>query len=546
MTGWWRDAFGQPGIRALGVAWFASLVATFSVTVATLVFAYAEGGAALVAYFGIASTAPGAVLSPVLMGQAARTGSDIVLRRTTALRTLLIVAAAAAAAAELAAPLVVTLVALAVALGSTFRPTQASLLPWLARTPQELTAANVAATVAENSAALSGPVLAGALLTWADSTATMGLAAAFMALATLALARLQAPPEARAMTAGPAGGLLREAVSGLRALFTVAPPAGIVVVAFTQTFVRGAVMVLLIVLALDELALGESSVGWLNAAMGLGGLVGAAVGARVVRLTRLGRCLIAGILLWALGVLVLGLAPGFLLAFAAIAVFGVGNALEDASGFTLMPRAVGPRLAGQTLGAFELVVMVGVGTGALAAPALAGWLGVRDSLVLLGAALGVVTLGYLFAFARVDREVKQPPPGADLLRGLPIFSPLPIVVVEDLADSLEESHFEAGSPVVVEGSTGERYHLVTEGSASVDVQGVHRRTLGPGDGFGEIALLRDVPRTATVTADTDLTTLSLERKAFLTAVTLNQASRIQAEQLVAARLADDPEADARP
>src|SRR5690349_13310352 len=148
MRGWWRDAFGQPGIRSLGVVWFASLVSTFSVTVATLVLAYAEGGAGLVAWFGVASTAPGALLSPVLMGRAARTGSDVVLRRTTAVRTLLIVVAGVAAVSGVTAPLVVTLVALAVALGSTFRPTQASLLPWLARTPQDLIAALLAVTVA--------------------------------------------------------------------------------------------------------------------------------------------------------------------------------------------------------------------------------------------------------------------------------------------------------------------------------------------------------------------------------------------------------------
>jgi MFS family permease len=238
-------------------------------------------------------------------------------------------------------------------------------------------------------------------------------------------------------------------------------------------------------------------------------------------------------------VLVLGLAPGFLVAFLAIAVFGTGNALEDASGFTLMPRVVGPRLAGPALGAFELVVLVGLGAGSLTAPALAENLGVRDALVLLGAALGVVTLAYVYVFARVDRDVRQPPAGAELLRGLPMFAPLPLVVVDDLADQLEERHYDPGVPVVVQGRPGERYHLVTEGTAAVQVDGAPRRTLGPGDGFGEIALLRDVPRTATVTARTALTTLSLDRNAFLFAVTMNQASRAQAEALVAGRLAED-------
>ena len=163
----------------------------------------------------------------------------------------------------------------------------------------------------------------------------------------------------------------------------------------------------------------------------------------------------------------------------------------------------------------------------------------RDALLLLGAALGVVTLAYVYVFARVDREVRQPPDGADLLRSLPVFAPLPLVVVDDLADQLEERHYDPGTRVVVQGRPGERYHLVTEGTAAVEVDGALRRTLGPGDGFGEIALLRDVPRTATVTAQTVLTTLSLERNAFLFAVTMNQASRAQVEALVAGRLAED-------
>jgi hypothetical protein len=389
-------------------------------------------------------------------------------------------------------------------------------------------------------------VLAGLLLVWSDATTTIAAAAGVMALATVSLSRLEVPDEAQAKAGGPqADGLLRETVTGAGVLFRIAPPAGVVVVALAQTFVRGALLVLLIVLALDILHLGDSSVGWFNAAVGLGGLAGAVVAARAIRLTRLARCFITGTLLWGVGVVALAIAPGPVTVFVALAVVGVANAVEDASAFTLLPRLLGPRFAGPALGAFEVVILAGMGCGALTATSLADALGVRDAILLLGVALCLIALAYVPIFARVDHGVRTPPVTTDLLRALPMFGALPIVVIEDLVDSLDENSFEAGATVVAEGDLGNEYHLITSGEVAVHVRGVRRRTMGPGDGFGEIALLRDVPRTATVTAQTALTTVSLDRSTFLNAVSMSTSSRRQAEVVAERRLAEDPEADPR-
>lgn len=535
-------ALRRPEIRRLEVGWLLSLAGTFCYTVALLAYSYAEGGAVLVGIYGVASTVPGALLTPLLMSVTDRVGSAAMLRSTTGTRTLLVASAAALSLVDAPAGLVVSLAAGAHALSATFRPTQATALPWLARTPAELTAATVAATMLENLAGLVGPVLAGIVLAVADPSAAIALAALCLALATLSLRRLAVPEAARPAGRVRPGDLLRDAIEGGRALARIGRPAGMVVLAFGQTFVRGALLVLMIVLALDTLALGDDSIGWLNAAIGFGGLVGAAAAARIVRMSSLGRCFVVGVACWGVGVLALAGAPGGAAAFAALVLVGVANAFQDAPAFILMPRILGPELAGRALGAFELVVMTGMGCGALVAPVLADRLGVRVSLVAVGAGLVLLAASYLSPFASIDRTMPRPRPEAALLGELPMFAPLPLVVIEQLALDVEPATYSDGDVVVREGEPGDRFYVVIAGSASVSVAGSARPTLHPGDGFGEIALLRNVPRTATVVAAGPLEVLTLGRDRFLSAIAASPVSSEHAESLARRRLADDPPA----
>jgi CRP-like cAMP-binding protein len=133
-----------------------------------------------------------------------------------------------------------------------------------------------------------------------------------------------------------------------------------------------------------------------------------------------------------------------------------------------------------------------------------------------------------------------PGPEVGLLRNLPMFAPLPLAVTDLLAAELEPRQFPAGTVVIREGEAGDRFHLIVDGSAAVSVQGAPRPSLQRGDCFGEIALLRDIPRTATVTAEQPLRTLALGREEFLTAVTGNPASKAAVNALAAQRLSTDP------
>jgi MFS family permease len=314
---------------------------------------------------------------------------------------------------------------------------------------------------------------------------------------------------------------------------------------FAQTFVRGALVVLIAVLAVHTLALGESAVGWLNAAFGAGGLIGAAAATAAVRVTRLGRSFITGLLLWGIPLALLALAPAAAIAYLALVVAGIGNAVQDTGGYTLVTRLAGPRAAGRVHAAFEFIVLAGLGTGSIVSPPLLNAFGVRGTLALLGGGLAVLALAHATRFIRIDRSMPAPGPELELLRNLAMFTPLSLAVTELLAAELEPRQFPAGAVVIREGEAGDKFHLIVDGTAAVNVRGTPRPTLRAGDCFGEIALLRDIPRTATVTAEQPLRTLALGREEFLAAVTGNSTSRAAADTLAAQRLAADPPEDIR-
>jgi MFS family permease len=302
-------------------------------------------------------------------------------------------------------------------------------------------------------------------------------------------------------------------------------------------------MVLVAVLAVDVLVLGEQAVGWLNAALGAGGLVGGVIAAAVVRVTRLGRSFIVGVLLWGLPLVLLALVMQPAVAYLTFLVIGIGNAVEDVGGFTLLARLLSPLELVRVVGIVELAALAGIGVGSIAAPPLLDALGMRGTLTVLGLGLTGLALAYAWRFARIDRTMPQPGREVDLLRRLPMFAPLPLAVTELLSTELRPQEFASGSVVMKEGDPGEEFHVIASGSATVTVRGRPRPSLGPGDCFGEIALLRDVPRTATIVATEELHTLALRREEFLAAVSGSAMSSLAAESLVTERLSQDASGD---
>ncbi len=533
-----RDVLAVADCRRIETGWFASLAGELAGTIALLVYSHEQGGAALVAVYGVTRTLPAILVTPAVVSAADRIAPDHVIRVTVALRALLLAAAAIGAFVGAPAAVVIGSAAIGSWLAGTYRPIQASALPWLARTPGELTAANVVAALAENAGTLLGPVVAGFALALLGVPAGIAFAAALLAVSTAAIWRLEVPRT----TAGPPGEG-RSAFGGIAAgvadLGSLAPPAGVAVLVMSQTFVRGALTVLTVVLALDVLVLGDAAVGWLTAATGIGGLVGGVIAGALLSDRRLARGFVAGLFLWGIPLAVLGAVPHPGIAYAALVIVGIGNSLEDISLYTLMPRAFRARAVGQAIGALEIAVLVGLAAGSLAAPLLASVLGAPAAIGTLGAALTLLAVFYTLSLARLDAALPAPGPELELLRRNPIFAPLPLATVELLSRQLTENTYEPGVTVLREGDPGDRFHLIADGTASVSVDGTERRLLGRGDGFGEIALLRDIPRTATVTAREPLRTLALGRADFLAAIGSSRVAAATAGATADARLSQD-------
>ena len=235
----------------------------------------------------------------------------------------------------------------------------------------------------------------------------------------------------------------------------------------------------------------------------------------------------------------MALGPAAALAYLALVVVGIGNAVVDVACFTLVTRLAGPRTVGKVLGALEFVALAGLATGSILTPLLLHAVGVRGTLALLGGGLAGLALAHAVRFRRLDRAMPAPGPEVGLLRNLPMFAPLPLAVTELLAAEIEPRQFPAGAVVMREGDVGDHFYLIVEGSAAVSVRGAPRPSLHRGDCFGEIALLRDIPRTATVIAEQPLRTLALGREEFLTAVTGNSTSMAAADAVAAQRLSTD-------
>jgi hypothetical protein len=439
-------------------------------------------------------------------------------------------ATAAVLLADGPAPLAYAFAAVAATAVTATRPAQAVLLPALARTPEELTGANVVAGWIESISVLVAPALAGLLLAVGGAGTVFAVMAAVVLVAALLVAGVPGPAAIAARGTAVSG-----ALEGLWIVAREPGPRALVWLLGVEAVAIGALDVLYVVLAIGTLHHGGSTAGYLNAAFGAGGVLGIVVTVALVGRARLGPALIAALALWAIALVGVGVLPSTFAAFALLAVAGVGRTVVDVAGRTLLQRIAPPETLARVFGLLEAVSMAGLAVGSALAPIFVALAGGRWAFVCVGAVLPagmLVVLGSLLAADNAVRPVVE----IARLRALPIFSPLGPSALEALARSVEPVVAAAGMQVITEGEVGDAFYLVADGELEVTVGEAPVRTLGRGDCFGEIALLRRIPRTATVTARTDCRLDALGEEAFLAVLTGHPGSARAAEELVQQRL----------
>ncbi len=469
-----------------------------------------------------------------------------------AVRAVLVVGAAAAVFWDVTPAVVFVLATLASLAGSPFRPAQQALLPSLVESPQELTAANGAGSTLESLAFFLGPAIGGLLLTVADVPIVFVLQAATFLWSAALVSAIRVPVRAAAVPAsvGAAGsegwdgepdatqqaeGFWAESAAGFRTIWRHADLRLVAGIYCAQTVVAGASIVFGVAIAVDITGFGPEGVGYLDSVLGVGALLGGLLAIGRASKFRLASDFGVGVLFWALPLLLVSVWPQAAPAFLAMFVIGAANPVVDVNASTILQRLSPDAVLGRVFGALETGLIATMALGALIMPLLISMVGLRWGLAVLAIAITALALAGLPRLRRLDAAL-TPPAALALLERIALFAPLDRPTLEHLAGQCEQVPVPAGRTIVLEGEVGDRFYLIESGTVAVSHEGRELRQEGPGDFFGEIALLRDVPRTATVTAVEDCVLQVLGREDFLAALDGSSEVRTRAEDVVALRL----------
>lgn len=535
-------AFGavarNPNLRWLQLAWAASIVGHYAFLIAVSVYAYGVGGEKAVGLVFLARLIPAAVISPFAGMLGDRYARERVLFFTNLSRVILVSATAAGELVD-ADPWVVYGFSIAATIATTpFRSAQVALTPSLTRTPEELTAANAVAAGVESIAVFAGPALAGVLLGVASTGVVFIITALLIVLSSAFLVLIRAPEQDRPRRELTASTIAAESLAGFTTIRRQPALRTMLLLLTAQTMIFGAVQVFIVVAAIQLLDLGEGGVGYLNAAIGVGAFIGAVAALSLTGTRRLSPAFLTGIVLVGLPLVAIGISQQVVVAVLVLVIMGVGSSLVDVAGLTLVQRAVPDDVLARVFGVIQMLWLASIGIGAALVPALIAWLGIESALIAAGLFLPALVVLLGAAVARIDASAAAPKPQElRILASIPIFTPLPGGSLEHIAARLIPLHLDPGAVIVRQGDTGDRFYIVVEGQLDVSQDGQDVTQLGPGDYFGEIALLRDVPRTATVRTRTPVVLYALDRDDFLSAVTGHPQSSDAAESVVSARLA---------
>jgi hypothetical protein len=528
-----RSALANRDLARLLGSFAASALGTWAFMIVLALYAYQQGGAGAVGLAVLIRMAPSVLAASYASMLADRHSRRVVLVAGGLLRAVFAAAAAFAVAADAPFAIVLVLAALLNIAGIAHKPAQAALIPQLSRTPLELAAANVCWSTIDSLAFVVGSLMVAVLVAVASlevAFAALGLAYLMAAVLAQLLPPDHPPPPIETR-------VTEELMRGFRTVGQH-PELRLLVGVFTfDAFVQSMMDVLIVIAALELLDIGQSGAGWLNACWGSGGIVGAAIATALLGRDRLAWGLFAGCVLAGIPFALIGLVVGAGPAVVAMLALGVGFALIEIAMLTLTQRLCAGDVLGRVYGVEETLYVAATALGGLAGALLVGPLGARWAIVLTGLALPTLAVVLRARLSSFEAGAKVDEASFGLLHRLALFSTLPVSMIENLAVRAQRGHFNCGEEIVTQGEEAKGFYVIQEGTVEVYVDDVLRREEGPGEYFGEIALLRGGPRTATVRAATDVTVLALERDDFLEGIGSHARSSREAEAVVVERLA---------
>jgi MFS family permease len=534
-----RGVMHDRNLRAVAVAYLGFNMTEFATWIAVLVFAFDRGGAAEAGVASLILLVPSAIAAPFAAYAGDRFRRDRVLLVAYLLQALAISGTAVALFVEAPVAIVYGVATIASITITFTRPAQNSLVPALTDRPEDLTAANVATGIVEGVGKMLGPVVAGVLLAVSDPWSVFATFAVASMIEALLVARLRVDVAAvTPATRIGAAHVWHETLGGFRTLRREREPRLIVILLSSGVVVVGALDILFVATAIELLDIGQSGAGYLSAAFGFGAIVGAASTIALVGRHRLTPPLATGALVFGVPIGLVAVAPSAVSAPALFAVAGGGRSIGDVAGRTLLQRVSPDRFLSRVFGVLEGLMMLALATGSIVAAMLITAFGVPPALVAVSAFLPLVVLLTSGRLLSIDRHAEAPDAATlAVLRAVPFFEQLPAPAMERVMANVVRGAVAAGEVVIREGEVGDRFYVIVDGEAEVTRNGEHVASVGPGAYVGEIALLRDVPRTATVVATTPLRFLTVEREPFLLAVTGHPQSHAAARSVAQTRMA---------
>jgi len=533
-----RTVLAARPLRRSLLAYLLFNCAEWAVWVAALVFAYEYGGTPAAAAVSLMQLLPAAAVAPVAASLGDRMPRERMLALSYGLQASAMALTVPLFAVEAPPLLILAGVVLVSVTFSLSRPAYLASLPAFAATPSQLTAANSVSTMAESAAVLIGPAVAAGVMALAGPSQVFALFALCQLVAALLVLRPRPAPiavEPATRTSTSPG----EWLAGLRELR--ARPDGVLLLAYIgfAYLLVGMADVLAVVLSFEILELGPSGPGLLISAMGFGGILGAAASIFLAGRRHLGPALAGALFLAGAPFALTGFSEAMAHAVLLLAAAGMGKSFLDVASRTLLQRFLDPDVLSRVFGLQEGLMLLALAAGALLVPVFVALLGPRGAFVAAGLMLPLLAVTTWRRLARIDAEAPPPPRSLVRLRGVAMFSHLPVPTLEAVAARLVPLVLAPGESVIRQGEPGDFFYIVESGRLDVTVDGRPRPSLGPGDSFGEIALMKALPRTASVVTGTAACLWSLDRETFLATLTGSQRSVAKAQRVAEARLAAD-------